>query len=229
MGLIAHIGAAHLDVFLDPRFGEDRRHMVGPVRKGGLFARQCRKLSLQEIAEALPKRIDVVSVAVDEVHRHIQHPVHIALKAHPVFKGQGQHAGARVIQPPPDARTPAAMAIGLALEERRRGEERGRHGLQRQRNTQLLHHVGLGGKVEVHLHGRGAIHHLRAMGADAPHVIRHKPIAPLGHDRHILMPPFRRGADPHEAHAPTFGDGAHLIEVVLQLGRHLMRRGQRRA
>ena len=35
--------------------------------------------------------------------------------------------------------------------------------LQRQRDAQLLHHVGFGGEVEVRLHRAGAVHHVEAV------------------------------------------------------------------
>jgi hypothetical protein len=51
------------------------------------------------------------------------------------------------------------VAVGLALEEGRIGEQRGRHRLQRQRDAELLDHVGLGREIEVHLHRAGPVHH----------------------------------------------------------------------
>ena len=35
----------------------------------------------------------------------------------------------------------------------------------------FLHHVGLGAEIEVHLHGRGAQHHVEAARADLRHVV----------------------------------------------------------
>ena len=96
--------------------------------------------------------------------------------------------------------------FGLPSKNGRRGEQRRRHRLQGQRHAQLLHHVGLGRVVEVHLHGAGAVHHLRAVGADAAHVVGHQPVAALGHHRHLVVRPFRRGADAHEADAHRVGD-----------------------
>ncbi len=63
-------------------------------------------------------------------------------------------------------------AVRLALGERRIGEQRSGDGLQRERHAQLAHHVGLGGEIEVHLHGTGAEHHVEAARADLRHVVR---------------------------------------------------------
>ena len=64
------------------------------------------------------------------------------------------------------------------------------------------------------------------MGADAAHVVGHQSIPALGHDRHLVMRPFRRGADPHETDAHRVGDRTNLVKVGLQLGPDLQRRYQ---
>src|SRR3546814_4712592 len=70
----------------------------------------------------------------------------------------------------PDA-LPSYIAVGLALGKRRRGEQRGRERLQRERNAEFLHHVGLARIVEVGLDRAGSQHHVEAETADARHVI----------------------------------------------------------
>ena len=106
MGLIATIRPPHLDVFLDPRLGEHGRHVVGPIGQRRLLPRQSGQFALQEIAERLTQRVDVCAVAVDEIHRHVQNPIDIALKAHALLKRPRQHASAGRIQIAPDAATP---------------------------------------------------------------------------------------------------------------------------
>ena len=106
MGLVAAIGAAHFDEFLHPRFGENGGHVVGPIRQGGQFAGQRGQLALHEVAERLPQRVDVFAIAVHKIHRRIQNPIDVLLKAKAIIKGKGQHAGARVIQAAPYPRPP---------------------------------------------------------------------------------------------------------------------------
>ena len=112
---------------------------------------------------------------------------------------------------------PAHVPVRLALQERRVREKRGRHRLQRQRHTKLLHHVRLGGEIEVHLHRAGAPHHLGAQGPDGLHVGIHQLVAPLGHQRHLLVGPDRRRAQPDEARADLVGDLLDLAQVLVHL------------
>ena len=86
-------------------------------------------------------------------------------------------------------------AVGLALLERRGGEQRGRDRLQRQRDAQLLDHVGLVLEVEVHLDGRGPVHHVEAVRADRRHVARHHAVALLRHLRRVRERPIGREAE----------------------------------
>ena len=67
------------------------------------------------------------------------------------------------------------------------------------------------------------------MGANAPHVIGHQPIAPLGHPRHVVMRPVRRGPDPHEPHAHRVCDGRDLFQMVAQFGGGFVHVRHRRA
>ncbi len=229
MRSVAGIRAACFKVFLHPRFGEHGGHMVGPVAHRRQLAGKRGQLTTQKIAKALAQRVDVFAVAVDKIHRHIQHPIDIALIAHAGFKRERQHAGAAGIKIAPDARAPAFVAVGLALEEGGTGAKRGGHRLQRQRHAQLLHHVGFRPEIEVHLHGAGAIHHLGAVRANLAHVIGHQPVAALGHARHLVMRPDRRGTDAGKAHAHV---GHHLgafAQVVVKLGGDGVHIGHRRA
>src|SRR3546814_16369683 len=85
-----------------------------------LLARESGKLALQEIAEALPRGVDIFAVAEDEIHRHAQHIVDIAFIAETLFEHEGQHAGARGVGVGPDMAAVRHIAVGLALGKRRR-------------------------------------------------------------------------------------------------------------
>jgi hypothetical protein len=107
--------------------------------------------------------------------------------------------------------------FGLALEERRIGEERGGDRLEGERGAELRHHVGLGREVEVHLHGAGPVHHLGAVRADLPHIAGHQRVTALGHDRHLVGGPDGGGAQADEAGADAVGDGFNLGEMLVNL------------
>ena len=81
----------------------------------------------------------------------------------------------------PDVRAEAQIARGLAVDEGRIGEQRRDDRLQRQRDAQLLDHVGFVGEVEIGLHGARAVHHRGAERADLFHVGRHDAVARLRH------------------------------------------------
>ena len=65
------ISTAHLNKLLNPRFGKYRGQMIGPIAERWHFTGQSWKLTFQEIAERLSQSIDIFSVAIDEIHRHI--------------------------------------------------------------------------------------------------------------------------------------------------------------
>jgi hypothetical protein len=56
----------------------------------------------EEVAEAAAAGVDVAAVAVDEVHRHVEHVVDIALEAEAVLEHEVEHAGAVGIGVGPD-------------------------------------------------------------------------------------------------------------------------------
>ena len=91
----------------------------------------------------------------------------------------------------PDFGAERQEAVRLAFGERRVGEQRGGDRLQRERDAQLLHHVGFGGEVEIGLHGAGAVHHVEAERADLRHVGGHDAVAALRHHRHLGARPDR--------------------------------------
>ena len=129
----------------------------------------------------------------------------------------------------PDLRAEREEAVRLAFGERRIGEQRGRHRLQRQRHAQLLDHVGFGGKVEVRLHRAGAVHHVEAERADLRHVIGHDLVAALRHHRHVRAAPIGRHAQAEEADAERARHFAQLREMRHQFGGGLVHGLDRRA
>ena len=118
----------------------------------------------------MPATSMIAVAALDEIHRHVERVVDIALEAHAGLERERQHAGAVVVGVAPDFRAERQEAVRLAFGERRIGEQRGRDRLQRERDAQLLHHVGFGGEVEIGLHRAGAVHHVEAERADLRHV-----------------------------------------------------------
>ena len=201
----------------DPRFGEDRGQVIGPIAQRRRLARQRGQFALHEVAEALAQRVDILPVAIDEIHRHIERVLHIAFKPHAVFKHKRQHTGARAIQIAPNARAPAFVTVRLAFEEGRVRKQRGGHRLQRQRDAEFLDHVGLVREVEVHLHGAGPVHHLFSVGADLVHIVGHQLVTPLGHHRHLFVRPLRRSAQTNEARADLVRDLVHFAQVFVHL------------
>jgi hypothetical protein len=99
---------------------------------------------------------------------------------------------------------------------------------QRQRDTELLHHVGFGVEVEVGLHRTGAQHHVEAELALLRHVLAHDLVATLGHPVHVLAPPLRCEAKADEGRADLARDLVDLVDVLLVLGRRLVQRLERR-
>ena len=118
--------------------------MIVPVGDVRFFAGQRGQLALQEVAEALPRSIDIFAVAEDEIHRHVEHIVDITFIAEAVLEHEGQHAGARGVGVGPDMAAVRHEAVGLAFGEGRASEECRRERLQGQRHAEFLHHVGFG-------------------------------------------------------------------------------------
>ncbi len=204
--------------------------MIRPVTRGRNLTGQGGQLALQEIAKRLAAGIDVLAVAIDEVHRHIEQIIGIALEAHAGFEGEGQRPGAAGHRlSGPDLRAVALEAARLAFDEGRVGEKRRGDRLQRQRDAQLLHHVGFVGEVEVDLHGTGAGHHVDAERAHLRHVVAHDLIAGARHPLGLVARPFRLEAHAEEADAELGADRLHLGEMVADLGAGLVDRFHRRA
>ena len=203
--------------------------MVGPVRHGGAFVRVAGQFARHQIAERQARHVDILIAALQEIHRHVERVIGVTLEAHAVLERERQHAGAVLVGVGPDLRAERQEAVGLALGERRIGEQRGADRLQRERDAQLLHHVGFGGEVVVGLDRAGPVHHVEAERADLRHILGHDAIAALGHARHVGPRPFRRHADAEEADAERRRDLAHLREMRHQFAVGLMHTVERRA
>ena len=188
-----------------------------------------RQLAVEEIAEAFAGDVDIFAVAEDEIHRHVERIVAVAFVAEAVLEDEGQHAGARRVGVFPDVAAEALVAVGLALGERRVGEERGGDRLQRQADAEFLHHVGFGRIVEVDLDGAGPQHHVEAELADPRHVAQHDVVAALGHDRQIGAGLVRPHAEAEEAEAEPVADRLALLEVAAGLGAGFVEVLERRA
>ena len=163
--------------------------MIGPIRKRRRFTGQCGQLALEEIAERLAKGVNIFAIAVDKIHRHIEHVFHVAFEPEIFVEHERQHTRAGIVQMTPNAGAPAFVAIWFAIKERRVGKQRSRHGLQRNRDAHFLDHVGFGRKIEVHLHGAGPAHHHFARRTDLVHIGIHQLIAALRHQWHFVMRP----------------------------------------
>ena len=170
-----------------------------------------------------------MAIAHDEIHGHIQHPFGKAFKAEAIFKHHGGDAGAVRVRICPDPGAEAAIAVLLALRNRRIAKQRGRQRLQRKADAELFHHIRFIAEIEVHLHRAGAQHHIKAHGADARHILAHDLVATLRHPGHIFALRQRMKANRRKAQAQGGGDFAHLIQMVEKLGGHFMQIGQGRA
>mmetsp|Transcript_22569 Transcript_22569/g.69748 ORF Transcript_22569/g.69748 Transcript_22569/m.69748 type:complete len:281 (+) Transcript_22569:49-891(+) len=141
------VGAAHLDIALEPHFREGDREVILVVHHCGALARQRLQLARHEVSEALARAVDVLAVPVGKVHGHVQNVVHPALKAEGLVEHKGQLACAVRVGVRPNLRAVALKAVGLAVCKGRIGEKRGCHRLQRDADAHLLHHVLLALKV----------------------------------------------------------------------------------
>jgi hypothetical protein len=216
---IAHVGAALLEELLETHLGEQGREMVLPILHRRPDARQLRQLALHEGAETLAGDVDVLTLANDEVHRHIERVFGIAVEAKALFEGEGQHAGPGVVGIEPDVRAEAQIARGLAVDEGRIGEQRGDDGLQRHRDAQLLDHVGFVGEIEVRLHGGRAVHHRGAERAHLLHVLGHDAVARFRHGGDFGNRPTERGdAETEKVNVERTADGATILEMRIELG-----------
>ena len=225
----AAVRPAHLEKALEAHLRKGRRQMVGPVVDVRPLTGQRVELTFHEIAEALAADVEIAALAVEEVHRHVEDVVDVALEAHAVLEHEVQHAAAVGVRVGPDMAAVALEAVWLALGEGRVGEQRRGNRLQRQRGAELAHHVGFVGEVEVDLHGAGPVHHVEAKAALLGHVGAHDVIAGLGHLRHLVAPPGGREAHAEHPGVHRLADLFDLVEVSVHFVAGLMQGFQRRA
>src|ERR1700730_15987309 len=225
----AAIGAAHLEKRLQPNLGECGRQMVGPIADSRDLTRKCRQPSGKEIAKGLAARINVMPVAVDKVHRHIEQVVDIALETETLLEDERQGAAPIGVGIGPHDAAMAEEARGPAFNKGGIGEQRHRDRLEREADTEFLHHVGLGAIVEIGLHGTGAQHHVETEPALFRHVIAADRLVALGLERYSLPPPFRIEAEPDHAEPELVANLAHLAEMLMDLIAGLMDRLERGA
>ena len=107
--------AAHLEVALQPHLGKDRRDVIDPVGQRRAQVAVARQLAGEQVAERQPRHVDILVLALDEIHRHVERVVDIALEAHAVLERERQHAGALVVGVAPDLRAERQEAVRLAL------------------------------------------------------------------------------------------------------------------
>ncbi len=73
----------------------------------------------EEVAEGRSRDVEVGVAALDEIHRHVKGVVDVALVAHALLEGEGQHAGTGIVRVAPDLRAVAEEAVRLAVGEGR--------------------------------------------------------------------------------------------------------------
>ena len=194
-----------------------------------LFARKRRQLAVDEVAEALARGVDILAVAEDEVHRHVERIVAVALVTEALVEHEGKHSGPRRVGVFPDMASEALVAVGLAFRERRVGEQGRRDRLQGEADTELLYHVGFGTIVQINLNGTGAEHHVEPEIADPRHVAKHDRVSALGHDRQVGPRLVGPHAKAEEAQAKPVADRLHLFKVTSAFRAAFVKIAERRA
>src|SRR5690606_24195640 len=123
----AAIGTAHFQKTLHAHVGEERGEVVGPVAHRWHAVRyavlQC---SCHELPECDMRAVVIAVVAYDEIHRHVQRPLHIITKAERVGEGKWQEARTLVVRVAPDLAAPRLIAVKLPFREGRVREKSGR-------------------------------------------------------------------------------------------------------
>ena len=114
LGIRTCVGAAHLEEPLEPHIGKERGEMIGPIVEGRIFARKPIETAGNEILERRAGNINVAAVAVDEIHRHIERVVDIALEPHASLEHEGKIAGAVGVGVAPDLGAIGFEAVRLA-------------------------------------------------------------------------------------------------------------------
>ena len=88
------VGAAHLQVLLQPHLGKDRAGVVDPVLDRRLVARNLGQPAGHERGKRPAGDVDVAALALDEIHRHLERVAGIGLEAEAVLEHEVQHSRA---------------------------------------------------------------------------------------------------------------------------------------
>ncbi len=203
--------------------------MIGEIAQRRPLAGQNRQPAGHEIPEGRAGSVVIHAIAVDEVHRHIEQPVGIGLETEARVENHCGDARARIIRVGPDLRAVREQAVRLALVERRIREQSGGERLQRGTHAHFRHHVGFRGKIQVHLHGAGAQHHVQPARAHLGHVFAHDLVAALGHERHVRPPRDGVEAERRKAEAKPGRHRTQPCDMRIELGFGFMQIRQRRA
>ena len=188
--------------------------MVDPVAHGRHAVRHAvTQRTRHELAERDVGRIVVMSVADDEIHRHIQRPVHIGFKAEIRRQETFGDSGAIVVGVGPDVAAPGQKPVRLAVGEGRGRKQGRRQRLQFEADLHLAPHVRFGVEIEIDLDRAGPQHHVAPLGANLGHVVFHDPVARFGHPRRFVEPPFRAAAHAEKADSQGLGHFAQLCQM----------------
>ena len=133
--------------------------MVYPVGHRGLFTGKRRQIAFHKIPKRLPRGVDIGSVAVNEVHRHVEQVIDVAFETEAVLENERQHAAAVGVGVGPDVAAVGQEPGWLSFLERRVRPERRGDRLQCQRDPEHLHHGGFGIEIQVDLHRASGLHH----------------------------------------------------------------------
>ncbi len=96
------VGAAHLQIGLQPHLGEQGGGVVGPVLQRRPLARHVLQLAGREGAERAAREVDVPALALGEVHRHVQRPRRVGFESEAVLEDEVEQARAVRICVGPD-------------------------------------------------------------------------------------------------------------------------------
>ena len=171
----------------------------------------CGSLPGEEIAERGAGDVDVAAVAVDEIHRHAERIVDVALEAHAGLEHERQHARARA---------------GRCRATPRCACDRKPLGLPSVKGEQAKIAVAIGcsasdtrsfltmsaSSAKSRFTWMVAVRYImsRPRVPTSRHVARHHLVALLGHARRLGQRPVGREADAEEADAQRLADAEHL-------------------
>ena len=128
-------------------------------------ARSLAVAALHVLAEGEARRlgeVDVLMIANQEVHRHVERVLGIILEGAIVAEDELQNPAAIGVGVGPDMSAEAVIAVEAAITERRIGEDRVEQRHDSHADAQLAHRVRLVAVVQIGLHPGGLLHHALA-------------------------------------------------------------------